>query len=170
MKTRLSFLVIIFSVVLLWPIEFHSEILTTKITITVTNQEAGLPLDSVRVTFAGIDNSENHQGYTDSNGSITFESQPTGVSGDYPTTPNEFALSNPYPIPSNQHVNVEFANPQTQKVIISLYNILGQEVLSYSQNSPQGNYKVNLQLGGLSRGLYVVRIQAGKFTGAQKKL
>ena len=44
------------------------------------------------------------------------------------TIPEEFSLGQNYPNPFNPITQMEYSLPQSSKVVISIYNVLGQEI------------------------------------------
>ena len=64
---------------------------------------------------------------------------------------------NIFPNPANQYFNIEIKNGNNPFVIISLFNAVGQEVLSGSFTS--SNYTMNCQ--GLSSGIYFAKLKMG---------
>jgi len=138
-----------------------------RITINVLDSQTNQPVDSVFVKLRGIDNTQNYEGYTDTLGSITFAESPTSV----PTNenlPKTFLLSTPYPQPAKNQTKIEIFLPTNEEVEISLYNILGQRIISYKQNVSPGIYATILNLNQLATGMYIVTFRAGELFGAEK--
>jgi hypothetical protein len=66
-----------------------------------------------------------------------------------------------YPVPSNDVLNIAFDVNKREDVIISLTNILGQEVKSISKVKYSGKFSEALSLTNLNDGVYVVNIKIG---------
>ncbi len=88
----------------------------------------------------------------------------------------KFSLAQNYPNPFNPRTVIEYSVPKTVNVTLSIYNILGQEIVTLTQeNKPQGHYKVTWNgrdaSGALMpAGVYLYKISAGNFTAMKKML
>jgi photosystem II stability/assembly factor-like uncharacterized protein len=73
--------------------------------------------------------------------------------------PTEFLLMQNYPNPFNPSTNIEFMIPQTGQVELNIYDLLGREVSTLTNEvmSP-GTYKVSWDASGLSSGIYFSRL------------
>lgn len=73
--------------------------------------------------------------------------------------PNEYLLMQNYPNPFNPSTNIEFLIPQTGLVELKIYDLLGREVSTLTNEvmSP-GTYKVSWDASGLSSGIYFSRL------------
>ena len=69
-----------------------------------------------------------------------------------------------YPNPSNDQVNIRFNIKENDRVSISVYNPLGQEVKRIVDNTlPAGEHKRIIRISDLSSGIYFIRMEtAGK--------
>ncbi len=79
-----------------------------------------------------------------------------------------FSIKQNYPNPFNPITTIEFDVPVESKVNISIYNVLGQQILLLTNN----NYSVgkhNLQFDGrdLPSGIYIYRINVSSLNGKQ---
>ncbi len=75
-----------------------------------------------------------------------------------------FQLRN-YPNPFSKNTIIEFHLPQEEKVKLSVYDLLGREVIVLvNETKMAGVYKINLEVTKLSAGTYIYHIQAGEFT------
>jgi hypothetical protein len=85
--------------------------------------------------------------------------------------PDKYNLAQNYPNPFNPQTTIEYSIPKAGKVVISIYNILGQHmdtILDAQQNA--GIYKIRWNAAKLPAGLYFYKIQAGDFTEVKKCL
>lgn len=95
---------------------------------------------------------------------------------DHVSVPTEFALENNYPNPFNPTTTIRYAVPFDSKVSLKVYNILGQEVRSLVNGfKPIGRYQVmwdgrNNSGSLVSSGVYLYRMEAGKFIQTRKML
>jgi subtilisin family serine protease len=86
---------------------------------------------------------------------------------DLPTgLPEQYALSQNYPNPFNPQTRIQFALPQASQVRITLYNILGQEVVTLVNGEMPAGYHAstwdgrNAAGGKVGSGVYFYRIEA----------
>lgn len=74
--------------------------------------------------------------------------------------PVAFEVKNPYPNPFNPAVNLEFSLPEQQEVIVTVHNVLGQEVLRVLEGQQAaGLHTIQADLGDMSSGMYLFRVQ-----------
>lgn len=104
-------------------------------------------------------------------GKITYHPEKTLTVG----VPKEFSLSQNFPNPFNPTTSIAYALPTAAKVNLVIYNMLGQKVATLVDGTPQdpGNYRVNWNgrndYGAtVSSGIYIYRLQAGKFNSTKK--
>jgi hypothetical protein len=91
--------------------------------------------------------------------------------------PESFALLPNFPNPFNPATTILYAIPTTASVSVRVYSILGQEIAVLHDGIQEaGRWSVIFDAGGLSSGIYIVRLKAesvggaGSFTGLQKIL
>jgi carboxypeptidase T len=95
---------------------------------------------------------------------------PTAVREDEPI-PTTFALLQNYPNPFNPSTTFSFDIPYPSFAVLTIYNILGQEVaVLVNEEMNPGRYRVTWDAIGLSSGVYVYKLQAGSFTDTKKLL
>jgi FlgD Ig-like domain/FG-GAP-like repeat len=90
--------------------------------------------------------------------------------------PTEYSLSQNYPNPFNPSTIVEYTLPKRSQITITVYDILGKEVLTLAnEEQAEGAYKVTWN--GRDRhnvevpaGVYFIRMQANMFTKTIKAL
>jgi len=95
----------------------------------------------------------------------------TGVQPEIELTPREYSLSQNYPNPFNPSTKIDFALPKAGRVMIAIYNQLGQKVAEVAdQNYSAGNHSINFNAAELASGIYYYRIAAGSFVQTKKML
>ncbi len=86
-------------------------------------------------------------------------------------TEKTFTLYQNYPNPFNASTTIKYTILKSDKVELKLYNVLGQEVkVLISQFQTQGDYIVNLDMSGLSSGLYIYRLSTSSGKISKKLL
>ncbi|MDP2359959.1 MAG: T9SS type A sorting domain-containing protein [bacterium] len=84
--------------------------------------------------------------------------------------PTAYALSQNFPNPFNPTTTIRYALPEAADVRLVLFNALGQEVMVLASGSREaGFHEARLDGSGLASGVYVYRLEAGRFMD-QKKL
>ena len=88
------------------------------------------------------------------------------VNGYLPSTPE---LAQNYPNPFNPSTNIQFAVPSRSRVVIQIFNILGQKCLTLTdQEYAAGKHVVVWNATGASSGVYFCRMIVGKNTQIKK--
>ena len=91
-----------------------------------------------------------------------------------PVVPSGFILEQNYPNPFNPITEIGFSLPKMSKVNLTVYNVLGQEVISLIESSlPSGNHRViwdgRNELGAaVGSGIYFYRLTADDFEAKRK--
>ena len=76
-----------------------------------------------------------------------------------------------YPNPFNPGTKIRFSIPQSEHVVINVYNIQGELIESLvNREMEAGNYQINFDGNGLASGMYFYRILAGSFTQIKKMI
>jgi hypothetical protein len=76
--------------------------------------------------------------------------------------PTDFALEQNYPNPFNPTTNIAYAVPADGRVILKVYNSIGQEVAALvDDNLTAGRYVAMWDAKGIAGGTYFYRMQAG---------
>lgn len=84
--------------------------------------------------------------------------------------PLEFELLQNYPNPFNPSTTIRFSLPQTAKINLNLYNLLGELVKTLAEGTYEAGYhKVDFDASALASGVYLYRIESESFT-QQKKM
>lgn len=88
-------------------------------------------------------------------------SSPTDVK-ENPAFVEGYYLEQNYPNPFNPSTRISFTIPETQQVILKVYNSLGEEISTLiNSNLEKGNHTVQFDAAGLSSGLYLYRLESG---------
>ena len=86
-------------------------------------------------------------------------------------TPAEFLLYQNYPNPFNPKTVISYQLPVISDVDLSIYNILGQKVVTLVSGKKQaGKYQVEWDAGGFASGVYYYKIHAGEFQQVWKMI
>ncbi len=82
--------------------------------------------------------------------------------------PQSFALFQNYPNPFNPSTAIRYELPRDSKVVLKIYNILGQEIaVLVNDEKKAGKYEVEYDGRGLASGVYFYRLQARQIDGGQ---
>ncbi len=83
----------------------------------------------------------------------------------------EYELAQNFPNPFNPATIIKYSIPESGFVKLVVYDILGQEVCTpVNTFHLKGKHEVRFDASGLASGLYIYKIQAGKFTQTKKML
>jgi hypothetical protein len=75
--------------------------------------------------------------------------------------PKDFAISQNYPNPFNPSTKIDYQLPLDAKVVLDIYNTVGQKVVELvNQTQSAGYYTINFGASNLSSGIYVYRLSA----------
>jgi len=95
----------------------------------------------------------------------------TGVNERLSIIPDKFELSQNYPNPFNPSTTIKYALPEKSHVIITIYNIMGQEVAKLMDEEMEpGYHSIHWDAKETQSGIYIYRIQAGEFMNVKKCL
>ena len=84
---------------------------------------------------------------------------------------NEFALHQNYPNPFNPETTIKFSVPSTQDVNLSVYNMLGQKVVTlFSGELQGGSHIARWYAGDIASGVYIYKLSSSNKTITQKML
>ncbi len=106
-------------------------------------------------------------------GTVLKTTEPGTLRGDklIANLPNDFKLYQNYPNPFNPSTTIEFDIPVESKIVIKIYNTLGQEVaILVNEERRAGSHKVKFDGSSLSSGVYFYRISTGSGYSQTKKL
>ncbi len=94
----------------------------------------------------------------------------TDIEGDGNKT-NEFSyqLNQNYPNPFNPTTKIEYRIPERSTVSLVIYNTIGQQVSVLVDGEKEaGSYTIEYNAAKMPSGIYIYRIQAGKFVQTKK--
>jgi hypothetical protein len=92
----------------------------------------------------------------------------TDVQKDNSSMPSEFSLMQNYPNPFNPSTVIKYALPVNSQVKLTVYNVLGKEVMELVNNSQTaGFHEVNFDGSSLSSGVYFYQITAKASDGSR---
>ena len=84
---------------------------------------------------------------------------------------NDYALYQNYPNPFNPTTKISYQIPQSGKVVLKVYDILGREVKTLVNELQQsGKYQINFNASDLASGIYFYRIIAENYSVTKKML
>jgi hypothetical protein len=94
----------------------------------------------------------------------------TGIKDDpLLSMPGQFGLKQNYPNPFNPLTKIKFNIPKSEEVKIEIFNTLGQRIdILVNQFMKAGYHEVEFNAQNLSSGIYLYRIEAGKFQDTNK--
>lgn len=126
----------------------------------------------MELTFAVKIDNQYDPGYV-----VVIDFTQTGVDGQGQTgIPRAHSLSQNYPNPFNPKTTIEFELTSPEKVSVSIYNILGQEVRRLvDEEKKAGNYSIEWDGkddsgNSLASGTYFYRLRAGDYISTKKSL
>ena len=81
----------------------------------------------------------------------------------------EYILEQNYPNPFNPNTKIKYSVPQTIKVQIKVYDVLGNEVkILVNEEKPAGSYELIWDAANLPSGIYFYQLRAGSFVQTKK--
>lgn len=82
------------------------------------------------------------------------------------TIPKDFILNQNYPNPFNPSTKISYSLPQKSRVILRIYNVLGEEIitlLNTIQNN--GNHQLNWEAKNNASGIYFYTLEVHSIDG-----
>ena len=80
-------------------------------------------------------------------------------------------LNQNYPNPFNPVTMINYQLPMTNEVDLSIYNILGQKVVTLvNKKQPAGNYKIEWDASGFASSIYLYKLETDDGFVQTKKL
>lgn len=91
------------------------------------------------------------------------------LTNDISNVPETYALSQNFPNPFNPATSIEFGLPVESRVVLKVYNLLGQELETLvNEDTPAGWHRVEWDAAKYSSGLYFYRLSATSATGGEQ--
>lgn len=93
------------------------------------------------------------------------------IAQENPSVPIEFKVYN-YPNPFNPSTDIKYTIPSDAYVTITIYNTLGQEILTLANGEfkKAGSYTIKFDGSNYASGIYFYRLTAGQFNATKKML
>jgi hypothetical protein len=86
-----------------------------------------------------------------------------------PEIPKEYRVFQNYPNPFNTSTTIRYELPKESRVLLKVFNILGQEVATLVDEVKRpGRYSVQWNAGNVASGMYLYRLRAGEFVKTKK--
>ncbi len=87
------------------------------------------------------------------------------------SAPKEFKLEQNFPNPFNPATTIQYQLPADAKVTLKIYDVLGSEVTTLVNEEQEAGYKeVKFNASNLASGMYIYRLQAGKYLSMKKMM
>lgn len=85
--------------------------------------------------------------------------------------PTVFAVEQNYPNPFNPSTVINYQIPSSEFVSLKVFNVIGKEIATLiNEVQPAGNYSVTFDADNLPSGLYLYRLEAGKYSKTMKMM
>ena len=102
---------------------------------------------------------------------IYQQSTITDVENEETTMPTVFKLEQNYPNPFNPSTVIKFAVPEKSNVVIKIYDILGNEIITLvNEEMDAGWYEKSFNANGISSGVYLFRMEAENYVNTKKMI
>jgi|GEM_PF-1917878 N-acetylneuraminic acid mutarotase len=113
-------------------------------------------------------------------GSIQFPAMmcylydPSGIDGvkdENKNTVKDFKLSTNYPNPFNPSTTISYQLPKASKVMLKVYNILGEEIITLVNGyMTAGSHSATFNAGKLASGVYLYKLDAEAYSQSRKMI
>ncbi len=108
--------------------------------------------------------------FTESTAVLTVENLVTGLEN-LNGVPDNYELKQNYPNPFNPSTKLQFSIPKEDRVILQVFNIIGQEVATIvNRTLGAGSYSFDFDASKLESGIYLYKITTSEFTSVKKML
>lgn len=85
--------------------------------------------------------------------------------------PTEYSLEQNYPNPFNPTTTIKFGLPESAKVVLEVYNVVGERVSTLVNVEMEAGYhQVNFNANNMASGMYIYRIKSNEFIQTKKLL
>ena len=102
---------------------------------------------------------------------LAFESVSSISDGGFEKSPRTYQLAQNFPNPFNPSTTISFSIPQTGKVLLSVFNSIGQEVETLIDDEmTSGDHQVSFNAIDLPSGIYFYKLETGNFVDVKKMI
>ena len=103
---------------------------------------------------------------------VNVTADPTGIAENLEYgIPTSYELNQNYPNPFNPTTHIKFGMPQAGDVVLEVYNLLGQKIVTlFDGYKSAGYHLVDFDASNLPTGIYFYRIQSDKFQSVKKMM
>jgi hypothetical protein len=102
---------------------------------------------------------------------IAFFQAPVDVSENLNLRPESFQLFQNYPNPFNPSTTISFTIPNSEKVLLKVFDPLGREVVTLIDGyKSSGKYDVQFNAENFPSGIYFYKLNAGHFVSTKKMI
>jgi hypothetical protein len=145
--------------------------------LTMYYSEDGESFDDIGITNIVVDSSRNRIfAQVEHFSTLVVKPAETAVAVENTeqTVPQDFALNQNYPNPFNPETTIRFELPHANQVKLTVYNLLGQEVVNLVDEYYQPGFHVIGWNGNdnegrsVATGIYLFKMEAGKFSQVKK--
>lgn len=120
----------------------------------------------IGIQFVGNDTTETSFIYIDE---ISVSPFLNATPNEFPESPVGFKLEQNYPNPFNPSTRIDYVLPNSSKVTLEIFNMLGQKVVRLvDMRQSAGSHSINFDASNLTSGIYLYRIQAGSFSDIRR--
>jgi hypothetical protein len=96
---------------------------------------------------------------------VKLAAEVVGVDDDIIPTPGKISLHQNYPNPFNANTTISFTLPESQHIILSVYDLLGKEVEVLLEGlTSAGMHRVDFDADNYSSGLYFYRLETDDYS------
>lgn len=121
--------------------------------------------------FANVIVGDPHHGPITIPVEIYFQSTTDIIEEFSPNNPDDFSLEQNYPNPFNPTTKIIYSVPETQQIVIRVFNVLGNEIMTLVDGVRQkGNYSINLDMSGFPSGVYFYMMQTQLYVETKKMI
>jgi photosystem II stability/assembly factor-like uncharacterized protein len=97
------------------------------------------------------------------NGVFRTKQKVTSLDDDFNNSPSDYYLFQNYPNPFNPSTTIKYSIPESGKVTITVYDLLGREITTLvNEFKSDVSYAINFDAKNLASGVYFYRITASK--------
>ncbi len=107
----------------------------------------------------------------DNDGSFSYSDEIIVETLHVTSLPTEYTLEQNYPNPFNPSTTIKFGLPKDSKVVLEVFNIIGEKVTTLINGEMQAgihNYQFSIDNYQLSSGIYIYKLSTDDFTSTKK--